>query len=376
MLKNISMEVLFKPLRQFKKLHLAEVLGLLIIIPMVLISLWRAFYMPVTTYDSIHGIDLMAQSAIADGKIDSRMYEDLGDVLSTQPYYAPFTALSQIIYRLAGFPFGKVWISLLFASLLLTFYLNLRRKLHPAIAVFLTSLLIIIPEMFGYTFLLQTDYSNAVFLSLAVIYLARYLDENNDGLFWLSGLFAAFACWTRSETIVFVVMTLGLFALLKYSGGLRSIAGKLAGYFAMSLIAFGIWNLFYLPFVLDYSPESYFAFGFWDLERLQVLINGMWFVTLDTNRWSYVLLLFLGGAVINLLYFKDKKNVFVLLWVIMFIVTFLVLLYHLQLSLQANINYTYRRGLFKLWPVAVYYLGSSAMLIRLSAQIKKWENAS
>jgi len=44
----------------------------------------------------------------------------------------------------------------------------------------------------------------------------------------------------------------------------------------------------------------------------------------------------------------------------------------LQLNISANINYTFRRGSFKLWPIMVYYIGTSAFLVRFSKKIEEW----
>ena len=77
-------------------------------------SVWRSFYIPVTPYDSIVGIDLVAKQAVKEGHIVSSIFSrpDFRPFLSTQPYYAPFTMLMQIIYRSAGCPsasFGSVY---------------------------------------------------------------------------------------------------------------------------------------------------------------------------------------------------------------------------------------------------------------------------
>ncbi|MEZ4766706.1 MAG: hypothetical protein R3C26_26990 [Calditrichia bacterium] len=41
------------------------------------------------------------------------MFTDLAGQLTTQPYYAPFTMLCQLLYRSAGRVFGQVWLSFL-----------------------------------------------------------------------------------------------------------------------------------------------------------------------------------------------------------------------------------------------------------------------
>gem|GEM_PF-5013512 len=73
---------------------------------------------------------------------------------------------------------------------------------------------------------------------------------------------------------------------------LPRLDGKLISGFVITLVAFGLWNLYYLPVVLDYSPESYFKLGFWDSKRLITLMTGMLGAWLDLNHWSYVPLIF------------------------------------------------------------------------------------
>lgn len=340
-------------------------------------SAWRCYFFPVTPYDSIVGIDLVAKYAVMFGRIDSPMFTDLGPILSTQPYYAPFTALAQILYRLAGLAYGKIWLSFMFLSLMLTLYAHLRARLHPVLAGLLILMLAITPELYAYTLLLQTDFANAVFVSLGIIYLFVYLQTERQSHFLVGALLLGFGAWSRSETVAFVVVAAALLAVFCRWEQDRSTVeslkrGSLA--FLPAFFFFAIWNLYYLPAVLDYHPESVFKFGFWDTERMWLLALGIYRVLTSLDHWGYILIVFLTVAAANLLFFRDKRNLFILLWIFLFIAAFWVLLYHLQFSVKANINNTFRRGAFKIWPVMIYYIGTSALLERLSQALFRWEN--
>ena len=356
-------------------LKLSEIVVLLAITGMWLITFWRAYYLPVTPYDALVGIDLVAKFALLDGRIDSQMFTDLAGQLTTQPYYAPFTMLCQLIYRSAGHVFGQVWLGFFTLGFIATLYLNFRREVHPLLAGILTIVLLSIPEIYGYTFQVQTDFPNAVFVSLSIIYLYRYTKEADNGLFWLSAILMGFGCWSRSETIAFAALTAALFFLFAYKKDMRDAIQKSILFMGVSLIFFAIWNLYYLPVVLDYSPESYFKFFFWDGERLSKLFNGMVKIAFKINFWGYVPYMFIGVAVVNLAVYRDRKNLFLLLWVFGMFLGFLILLYHLQLNLFANINYTFRRGSFKMWPVAIFYLSTTVLFHKLSEKLKNWENS-
>ena len=75
------------------------------------------------------------------------------------------------------------------------------------------------------------------------------------------------------------------------------------------------------------------------------------------------------------LHMKMTFPALVLLWVFGMFLGFLILLYHLQLNLFANINYTFRRGSFKMWPVAIFYLSTTVLFHKLSEKLKNWENS-
>lgn len=357
------------------RLTLVEIPFLFVFAVLAFISVWRCYYVPITPYDAIQGIDLLAKYAIIDGRLHSHMLDDLRPYLSTQPYYAPFCALSQIIYRLGGLPFGKLWLSGMFLSFTLVFYAQLRRHIHPLLSGILTLALLAIPEMYAYTFMLQTDYSNAIFVSLAIIFLYNYITNHQRPDFRLAALLFGLGAWSRSETIAFSLMTAFLLFIWEFRTNSRQATRNAAFFFLLSFLLFAAWNLFYLPVMLDYSPESYFRFGFWDGHRMLILIKGMWEILTTTGYWGYILPAFAVGLVVNLFLLRDVRNLFVLCWIAGLLVGFFLLLYHLQLNIEANISYTFRRGLFKLFPVVLFYLGTSRMLESVAERIHRFETS-
>jgi hypothetical protein len=356
---------------KFKKIALHERIFIVIIAVCWIISSWRSFYLPVTTYDSIQGIDLLAKYAVTDGRISSHMFSDLKDQLSTQPYYAPFVAFSQILYRLAGHPFGTVWLAFIFLSFIILFYYHIRRVSHPICAGMLTILLISIPEFYPYTFLLQTDFTNAVFVVLAVIYAYQYLKNQKMNSFLLSSILFGFGVWSRSETIGFMLLTIILLVIFSHSG---TNSFKLFSiYCGVGFFFFAIWNLIYLPLVLNYHGESFFEFGFWNSQRLWILLDGTLHILINLELWGYVLPLFVIVLLLNTLVFHDYQHLFIILWLVAMYIGFIVLLYHLQLSLEANINNTFRRGIFKLLPIMIYYIGVSKPIKKISNYLYKYQ---
>lgn len=370
-LKTIRLNI---QLSSLKNISLPEWIFILVIFLLFFISFWRCYYLPITPYDSIQGIDLLAKYAVEDGHINSRIFSDLKYQMSTQSYYAPFTALSQIIYRFSGHPFGKIWLSFMFLSIILIVYINLRQKIHPILAGFLTILLISVPEMYAYTFLVQTDYSNAIYVSISVLYAYYFIKEKKTSYFWISSLLFGFGVWSRSETIVFsVLMTILIFIFTYTDNSLNSYKYSFI-FLGISFFFFAVWNLYYLPIVLDYSPESYFKFGFWDWERLKTLIHGMVNILMITSYWGYIFHFFSFVFIVNLFIFHDKDNIFFVLWISLVFTGFILILYHLQFNIEGNINKTFRRGVFKFIPVIIFYIGTSRFFSKISNLITNFEN--
>ncbi|MFQ3576375.1 MAG: hypothetical protein SNJ77_08070 [Cytophagales bacterium] len=199
--KNIeSLRNLFK--FELSSVKIYELLIAFFVFQVFFISAWRTYYQPVISFDSVCGIDLFAKNAILEGKLVCWIFngEYIKD-LSTQAYYAPFTAFQQIIYRFAGFEVGQIWLSKVFLCFIMFMYHSMKEYVHGAIAGIILYITITVPEFFAYTFILQTDFSNAVFTMIAVVFLAQFMKTENYGKLYLSILFFALAIWTRSETV-------------------------------------------------------------------------------------------------------------------------------------------------------------------------------
>ena len=143
--------------------HPAEAPFLVVIAVLVLLSAWRCWYLPATTRDACVGMDLVAKYAVQDGTLRSSVFHDafLRPYLSLQPFYAPFTALMQVLYRLTGLAFGKLWLTLLLVAFLVFLYRRLRESLHPCLASAVCLLFLAVPEMYAASYLVLTDW-NAV----------------------------------------------------------------------------------------------------------------------------------------------------------------------------------------------------------------------
>ncbi|MEO6281750.1 MAG: hypothetical protein ABIN80_19175 [Dyadobacter sp.] len=312
-------------------------------------SVWRSYSIPVTPYDSIVGIDLVAKQAIKEGHIVSSIFyrPEFRPYLSTQPYYAPFTMLMQVIYRFAGLPFGQLWLGILTVSFFVFAYSKLCEKIHPVIAGFFVLLFITVPEMYAYTFLLQTDFSNAVFFSVGMIFTIEFLESKNIRYLFPAAVFMAAACWSRTETIILVIPVASIILVRLSSGRSFKLILPAFFYFGFCALFNVLWNVIFFKLYFPVVPEVKDQInwkGVYSWEKSSEILNGMNAFFFNANYWGYSIHIFLTLWLINMIFSRSKKVMSNLAWIALFYLCFFVMLHHFTLM---NIEYTFRRAVMK-----------------------------
>jgi hypothetical protein len=344
---------------------------LLVIALFVALSVWQCIRLPIIPRDAIVGMDLVAKYAVEEGTINSSVFtgEELKGHLSNQPYYAPFTMLMQIVYRLAGVPFGKLWLSVLFLSFVIFLYSRLRENLHPVPAGFLVLAFTIIPNMYSYTYLLLTDYANALFFGLGALFLYDYVGGSGTARLFMSALFMGSACWSRSETILFVVPG-AVMLLLLARGPWRKKLGHAGLFLLPSTILFLVWHWLYFTFIFESAPSGdALALGAGG-QGISATIRGMLRLLGEGSLYGSMFYLFAASLVLNLAVFRDRGGVSLLAWIAILFAGFLLVAHFIP---AASVGHTVKRGYFKLFPIMIFYLGGSRLFHYLSEQLRAWE---
>ena len=350
---------------------------------LLFISAWKCAWFPNIPFDTIVGPDLVARYAIREHTLVSSVFTEhlpSVSVFSNQPFYAPFTAMQQVLYLLAAqesgpFAFGKVWLTGLVVAFGLFFYAELRERLHPLLAGTLVTLLACTPELFVYTFLVQTDWANAAFLTAGVILLQRYVDAGRRGALTGSALLLALACWTRTETIFFVPIGSLLVCIQSYrsaptSAFVRSVTPVLA-----CLLPVVFWNYGFLRTYVPLPANAHLgAFhtvsGDYFSKLLAVYVSMNTQVVFNLDYWNYAVPIFSFLLVINLFLFRDTRGWPMLVWLAGIYVLFGLIIQHVD---GANVPYTFRRGFFKLLFLMYGYLGTTRMVNWVSDWLYRWE---
>ncbi|NQW30767.1 MAG: hypothetical protein HQ472_09685 [Ignavibacteria bacterium] len=338
------------------------------------IVVWASWYWPVTPFDAMAGIDLVARQTVAEGSIVNRVFTDpsLAGHLSNQPFYAPFAMLMQVLYRLIGFEYGQVWLGIMSVSFSWFMYVLLRQYAHPFIANILWLLLILTPEMLGYTYLLQTDYLNAVFFASGVILLVMHLDTKENRTLLASALFFAAACWSRTETIALVGIVAVVVAptLLKRFGRIETLK-YLATTMVLCGVVFSLWHMLFFNAYLPVRPDSAAELTGFQFDRFTDVVSSTFSnVIFDKGLWGASFLLFAIVFIVDLVRTK-KSNRTVLLAAIGAVFVGLILIGTLFTS--AIVEQTLRRGMFKIIPLLFFYIASAPVIVMLSEKLKHWE---
>jgi hypothetical protein len=364
------------------KIYELPAIGLLAF--MIFVSAWRCYYFPPTPRDLTSGPEVIAEYAIKEKTIANSIFSVNLESTNNQ-FKSPYITTLQVLYKYAGFPFGQVWLSVIFAFFIMFLYKALAKYIHPVLAGMLCVWFICIPEMYAYTIMALFDYSNAVYFAVGVYFLLEYGLDNKAAQI-ASGLFFALATYIRSETLVLIAILALVHAisLLIRKEKIKPIFIKSLTIGLPSLFLYFLAGNIYLN---NYLPQKY--------EVANLVNKNLGNLTPFTNRLS---------DIINLQLFNDTKTpmlygsfvwlfvviaiVDVVLWIIgkkyaqlaahfkgidwinaaiVVVVGLAFLGYLLPLM---DLNNSTKRGLFKLFPILLLYMMHSNLLQLITKKIK------
>lgn len=341
-------------------------------------SFFGAWYWPVTPFDAMAGIDLVARQTVAEGTVNNEIfrYPWLEGRLSNQPFYAPFAMLMQVIYRLAGFAFGQVWLSVASICMIAFVWKTLRSLTHPFLAALLGLLYAITPEQYAYSLLLQTDWPNAIFFAGGGILVIEAFRRNKVDLLYLGSILLGMACWTRNETILILLLILPfIFFPAKRLFGIATAFRTSAVASSVGVFLFALWNLVYIKTILPVSPS--FAgewVGFQPARIASMMYETIFVVLADDGYWAGSFFLFASTFVVVLVQFLRRRTwpagYHETLWVFLPLVALVVVS---SLFSATVVEQTIRRGLFKIIPFMFLFVATSDPIQLIGTWIAGWE---
>jgi len=352
------------------------------------LSIWRGYYLPPTSRDALSGPEAIANIAVTEHTLVNSFFGI--DLWSTNNQFkSPFLISLQLIYKLAGFPFGQIWLSIVFVSITVFIYNALRERLHPLLAGMLLLLFIMTPEMYAYTFMILYDYSNMIFFFLSLYFLFSWIRGGDQpptqagarNPFYFAGLLMGIATYIRSETLALALLFLPLilWVQLHRKTPPKQILFTNLLFFLPSLLGYYLPSQLYIKY---YLPVHYDIGGLVNnnLTSLQPLFQryGDIFTRLLTGEfaihlWGYIFylaaILFGAEALFLRRFNREARN-----WLYAILVLYIGLGALGWLLPMMNLNETTKRAMFKMLPLVLFYLANNELLIRLSHAINRWES--
>jgi hypothetical protein len=359
------------------KIEIYELPFLLLIVFIVFLSVWRCYYLPPAPFDAISGGELIAEYTIREKTMINSAFavEPNGNTLKPA-----FLTSLQVLYKMAGFPFGQVWLSNVFISFIIILHHLLSKNVHRLIAWFLLLMFIAIPEMFGYTYMILYDYSNAVFFCLSIYFLIVFFKNQRQNFFWLSSLLMAIATYTRPEMPVLILMLLPMifYNQPKEKTGFWKSIRTCVAFGLPSLIVYLLSVTIYITFYLpqEYSVAEQVNPNAWNISAAFKSIGRANTVLIFSKKgmeyYSYFIYIFIALFIAELI-FKRRFNREARNYLYAIAVVYLAypLLNHLLPGL--TIENSVKRGYFKMFPLMVLYMSNNELLKLLSEKIIKWE---
>ena len=354
---------------------------ILVIAFLMVISIWRCYYLPPTPRDLNSGAEVIAEYAVKEHSLVNSVFTlDLST--TNNQFKPPFISSLQVIYKLAGLPFGQVWLALLSVALTIFVFAQLSKHLHTIIAGFLLVAYIAIPELYAYSFMALYDYPNVVFLTFSLFYVSEFLEDEKTSSIVLAGVLFLFATYVRSETLIiggFLFLPVFWFHVHKRDSIIRIIRSGLCFLLPAVVIYFVSVKLYinyYLP--SHYKIEALVNSNLFDptplLKRFGDMNNELIFSESGVEFYGYFIILYLTitifDTVVPLPWPKGSAYWFAVTVIIYLAIPFLGYLFPLM-----DLYNTTKRGLFKLFPLMLMSLAMSPSLRYFSERLRAWERS-
>lgn len=348
---------------------------------LVFVSVWRCYYLPPTSRDALSGPEAIAEFAVREHTMINSFFKV--DLWSTNNQFkSPYLISLQLIYKLAGFPFGQVWLSPLFICFTVFLYHALRERVHPIIVGILLLLFLMTPEMYAYTFMILYDYSNMVYMFLGLYFLFTYFSGSDKKNFYFASLLIGIATYIRSETLALALLFLPpmLFMQRREKLPWKKIALADLLFFLPAFIGYylpnGIYIKHYLP--VHYDVGALVNTNLGDMsplfKRYGDIVNRLLISDFAVKLWGYIFwitaALFVAEAVFVRRFSREARN-----WLYAIAILYLGLGFLGWILPMVDLNDTTKRGMFKMLPLCIFYLANNALVVRFSQAISRWELA-
>jgi hypothetical protein len=361
------------------RIKMYELPFILIVSFLVFVSVWRCYYQPPFSRDALSGPEAIAEYAVREHTLINSFFTAELSTTNNQ-FKSPFLISLQVIYKMAGYPFGQIWLSVVFISYTLLVYQVLKATLHPILAGLLLLLMTAAPEIYAYTFLILYDYSNMVFFFLSLYFLFDSFENKRRSYFYFAALLMGIAAYIRSETLVLAALFAPVLWIRQRRDG-QSFVKMIWAAFVFLLPALVSYYLTIRFYINHYLPVHYDIAALVNshpfnlrplLGEYRDIFKKLIISEYGIHLWGYIMFVWAGIFLADLVILR-RLNRAACNWLYAIGIVFAGLGLLGFLLPLFELEYTAKRGLFKIVPLIVMYMANSQLLIRLSARISQWE---
>lgn len=213
---QLSMQSLLRFVRSAGKLETVLWIAIAILIGSTLLS---NVVIPIHDWDALTLYDFRAQILAQSGSFDT-------DVIAKRYFlgYPPYTSLGHLVAYMFGSPAPKVWYTLIYTSLILTFYGLVKRFLPNQLAVLGAFFLAAQPSILGHAYMAYTNLPHMMFYALAVCYFFMWLHQNRSLDLVVFSLLLMGSSWVRfAEPFHLILMLLFIVSALIFKRSFWSL---------------------------------------------------------------------------------------------------------------------------------------------------------
>lgn len=342
---------------------------------MLLFAVCRCFVTATIPRDALSGPEPIAEFALREHSfINSVFRQDFPH--NNNPFKSIYIPALQLVYKMIGFPLGKVWVAALSSSFVIFLYSSVRKIIHPALAGLVMILFLFTPELYAYMYMMLYDYSNMIFFFLSLFFLKEYLDTNHDKYILFSSLLMGIATYIRPETLILAVLVAGYSVahqLYRKKYRLSNLLLPLLLIVVASFVYFltsYIYLNYYLPVVYDIGENV--NNNLMDItpliSRLTNIATLVIFGNDGVKIYGYIFWLSAVLIIGELVMYKrfTPNGTY---WLSMLLITYFGIGLIGYLLPLADLENTTKRSLFKVIPILVMCISSSKIVYVLSQKL-------
>lgn len=336
---------------------------LILICAKLLFALFETMIKPVVGVDAFANWSLRAKVFFVNGGLVLDRLDPffLGGGATFYPLHLPL--LETYLLNALGYwndQLFKIIFWLFLISFLAIFYFSLRRSTNRLIALLGVYLLCTLPLLLYHATIEYADFPLAVYFSAAALLLLNYFSSAERPYLFLSALLGGIGCWTKSEGLPLLLISLAVIFLYHYltQKKLFSAVQDLAIYFGLAMVFKLPWSIIN---VIYHVPKNIYQRIEWEqalanLPRLPIIGEYFYSRMLFYGNWNIAWFVFIVVLILSYHSWRQPRSFYALVFIFLFLAAIAFMYY-----LTANYTWlldgtTLNRNTLLIMPLVIYYI--------------------